>query len=212
MVGRSVLNECIVNNNVESVFLVNRKDSGIKHSKITEVISNDFFDLSSLKEQLKGFDACFFCLGVSSSVVSKEEYKKITYDITLHFADLLSELNPGIIFSYVSGIGTDETEKSKMYWANIKGRVENELSAKKNLNAYLIRLGMLYPAKGIRSKTKSFDIMYRFLRPFLFIYKLIYPKGIVTSNNFGKALINLTLFGFENRIIRNKDLNFLSKL
>ena len=211
MVGKSVLLSCLDNPNIESVLILNRTAIGIKHEKLKEIILTDFYDLSSVKSELKGYNACFYCLGVSSSVVSGDEYKKITYDMTMHFAETLTQLNDDLTFCYVSGIGTDTKEKSKMNWANVKGKVENDLLAISKMKTYLIRLGMLYPAVGIRSKTKSFDIMYRLLRPLLYLYKIILPKGIITSENFGQALINTSLYGYEKKYLWNKDLNKLAK-
>ena len=193
MVGKSVLQECLLNSNVESVLIINRKPIGLKHEKLKEIIADNFYKLSGIKEEFKGYNACFYCLGVSSSVVSKEEYKKITYDMTMHFAKIISEINDDLTFCYVSGVGTNSEENSKMEWANVKGKVENDLSAVKNMKTYLIRLGMLFPAKGIKSRTKSFNVMYTLLRPLLYVYKLLSPKGIVSSENFGKAMINTAL-------------------
>lgn len=210
MVGKSVLQECLINSNVESVLIINRKAIGLKHEKLKEITVDNFFNLSGIKEEFKGYNACFFCLGVSSSVVSKEEYKKITYDMTMHFAEIISEMNDDLTFCYVSGVGTNSEENSRMEWANVKGKVENDLSALQNMKTYLIRLGMLFPAKGIKSRTKSFNVMYIVLRPLLYLYKLISPKGIVSSENFGKALINTALYGHEKKRLWNKDLNKLA--
>jgi nucleoside-diphosphate-sugar epimerase len=211
MVGRSVLNQCLKNQAVKEVLCLNRQSLTIQNPKYSEIIVKDFFNLSEYKNQLKNSDACFYCLGISSSYVSKEEYSRITYDMTLYLAELLSKINPNIHFSYVSGVGTSEKENSRMYWANVKGKLENALLEMPELDAYMIRLGMLYPTKGIRSKTKSFDTMYRFMRPILFLMKLITPNQIVTSENFGKALILLALQGSNKKRITNKDLNTLAK-
>jgi hypothetical protein len=210
MVGKSTLFECLKDSRVSSVLIINRKPIGIQHEKLTELIIEDFYDLSSIKDKFKEIDACFYCLGVSSSEVSKEAYVKITYDMCMHFAEILSELNPDICFCYVSGVGTSKDENSKMFWANVKGKLENKLLSMTGIKAYMIRLGMLYPAKGIRSKTKSFDVMYRLMRPFLYIYKLISPKGIITSENFGKAMINAAIFGSEKKYLWNPDLNVMA--
>lgn len=212
MVGKSVLLECLKNPNVESVLIINRHSVGFDHIKMKEIILKDFFNISSIKDKLSGYNACFYCMGISSSEVSKEDYRKITYDVTMLFAETISALNDEMTFCYVSGVGTDSKEKSRMHWANIKGKTENDLLSMSFTGKYMIRLGMLYPAKGIKSKTKSFNFLYTILRPILYLFKMIFPKGIVSSENFGKAMINSVLFGYEKKYLWNKDLNILALL
>ncbi|MBK7428692.1 MAG: NAD-dependent epimerase/dehydratase family protein, partial [Saprospiraceae bacterium] len=126
MVGEGVMHQCLQNEHVASVLLINRKPYGLKHPKLTEVIHQDFYDLSSIESKLKGYNACFFCLGISSVGISKEEYFKITYTLTLHMGETLSRLNPDMVFTYVSGMGTDSKEKGNG-WASVKGKTENDL-------------------------------------------------------------------------------------
>jgi len=206
MVGKSVLNECLINSNVDSVLAINRTSLNINNPKYKELIIDDFMNLFSFKDHFEGYDACFHCMGVSSSYVSNDEYEKLTYQVTILLAKTLSEINPGIIFCYVSGVGTDKNENSKMFWANVKGKTENDLQKIEGLNAYMIRLGMLFPTKGIRSKTKSFDRMYRIMRPILFLFNLILPNMIISSESFGKALINTAIFKPGRIYLNNRDL------
>ncbi len=127
MVGEGVLHECLLHPDVESVLVINRKPCGVKHEKLKEIIHKDFFDLSSIEDQLSGYNACYFCAGVSSVGKKEDEYKRITYDLTLNFAKTLLKLNPDMTFCYVSGVGTDSTEKGRSMWARVKGKTENDL-------------------------------------------------------------------------------------
>lgn len=165
MVGKGVLLECLDSPEVESVLVVNRKPLGFQHPKMREVIHKDFFDLSAIAGEMIGYDTCFFCLGVTSAGLNEQEYTHLTYDLTLTFAKTFITQNPGPVFCYVSGAGTDSTEKGRVMWARVKGRTENALIAMPFKAAYMFRPGFIEPLKGIKSSTKLYNAMYVILRP-----------------------------------------------
>ncbi|MGR3856877.1 NAD-dependent epimerase/dehydratase family protein [Chryseobacterium indologenes] len=206
MVGEGVLQECITNQKVEKILLINRKSSGYTHPKIEEIIQADLSDISVVSEKIKGYDACYFCLGVSSVGMKEEDYKKVTYDLTLRFAKTLALVNPGMTFCYVSGGGTDSSEKGKQMWARIKGKTENDLM-KLSLDAYNFRPAFMKPtagAKNVKGFYKFINAIYPFLRLFSTTYFL-------TLEEVGKAMINASLGGFSKRILEVKDISQLSQ-
>ena len=155
MVGKGVLLECLEHPAITGVLLVNRRPVGVQHPKLKEVIHKDFYDLSPVKAQLQGYDACFFCLGVSVVGLTEEQYTKTTYDLTLHFAETV--INPRMTFIYVSGTGTDSSEQGRTMWARIKGRTENALLKMPFKAAYMFRPGIILPMKGVRSATSWYN-------------------------------------------------------
>lgn len=210
MVGKGVLLECLDHPDVESVLVINRNPLGMDHPKLKELIPVDFYDLSGYKEVLKGYNACFFCLGISSANVSAREYKRITYDLTLHLAGILSELNPGMCFNYVSGTGTSSTENSRMKWANVKGKTENDLLALPFRDSYMFRPGFIQPLRGIRSRTTLYRIMYIIFTPLYPLMKRLFPSFVTNTARVGKAMINSVLFGYEKKHLENRDINILA--
>lgn len=211
MVGKGVLLECLENDVVESILVINRKPVGIEHPKLKEIIHDDFYDLSAIKDDLKNYNTCYFCLGVSSMGISKEKYFKITHDLTLHFAETLVELNPQMTFCYVSGTGTDSSESSAMDWANVKGKTENDISTLPFKASYMFRPGFIQPMKGIRSNTKVYDILYQILKPFYPVLKLLFLKYITNTTAVGKAMINAATLGYPDKYLENKDINNLAE-
>jgi uncharacterized protein YbjT (DUF2867 family) len=211
MVGKGVLLECLERAEIQAILVINRKPLKIKHDKITEVVLADFFDLSSVEDKLINYDACFFCLGVSAFGMSEEEYIKITYDLTMNFAHTLLKLNPGMIFCYVSGQGTDETEKSKMMWARVKGKTENALLELPFKKAYMFRPGFIQPMKGIKSSTKLYNMLYAVFKPLYPVLKSIVPKQITSTVQVGQAMINSVVFGIEKIHLGNNDINQLAE-
>ena len=157
MVGEGVLHECLLHPAVESVLVINRKPCGIKHQKLIEIIHQDFFDLSPIDNHLTGYNACYFCAGVSSVGIKEEEYKHITYDLTLNFAKTLLKLNSEMTFCYVSGVGTDSTEKGRSMWARVKGKTENDLLKLGFKDAYMFRPGYIQPTKGLKNTYKIYE-------------------------------------------------------
>jgi hypothetical protein len=210
MVGRGVLLECLESPEVESVLLVNRSPVGISHEKLTEIIHPDFYNLKPIADKLSGYNACFFCLGVSSAGMSEPDYTRVTYDLTLHFARTLLDKNLDMSFCYVSGTGTDSTEKGRVMWARVKGRTENDLLKMPFKNVWLFRPGLIQPLRGIKSRTKIYRIFYFFLTPFYPLLKLLSPSSLTTTARVGKAMINIALKGYFKKHLENKDINLLA--
>lgn len=207
MVGEGVLHECLLHPDVESVLVINRKPCGVEHEKLKEIIHKDFFDLSSIEDRLAGYNACYFCAGVSSVGKKEDEYSRITYDLTVSFAIALVKLNPGMTFCYVSGVGTDSTEKGRSMWARVKGKTENNLLKLPFKDAYMFRPGYIQPTKGLKNTYKA----YKFFAPFYPLIKLFFSKYATTLRQIGLAMINVTLYGAERKILECKDIVQQSK-
>ena len=208
MVGEGVLHECLLHPDVESVLVINRKPCGVKHEKLKEFIHSDFLDLSSIEEQLIGYNACYYCAGVSSVGKKEDEYKRITYDLTLNFADTLLKLNPEMTFCYVSGVGTDSTEKGRSMWARVKGKTENDLLKLPFKAAYAFRPGYIQPTKRLKNTYK----MYKILAPVYPIIKLFFSKYATTLREIGLAMISVTLYGSKKIVLECKDIVNQSKI
>lgn len=206
MVGKGVLLECLEHPAIAEVLVVNRSSIGMQHAKLKEVIHKDFHDLSPVKEQLQGYDACFFCLGVSVVGLNEEQYSRITYDLTLHFAETV--INPDMVFTYVSGTGTDSTEQGRTMWARVKGKTENALLKMPFKAAYMFRPGIILPMKGIKSKTPLYNAAYTILRPFFGLMKNM--ASVTDTERVGKAMINVVLNGSSKTHLENKDINELA--
>ncbi len=208
MVGKSVLLECLESNQIDQVLLINRSTVGVQHPKIREILLKDFSAVNAEKENLKGYDACFHCMGVSALGMSEEDYTRITYTYTKALADLLFELNPEMVFNYVSGVGTDSSEKGSSMWARVKGKTENYILGLGFRDAYMIRLGAILPEKGIKSKTEWYNAMYVVMRPFFPLFKK--SSNIITTTAFGHAMINTLFCPQDKKYLDNKDLNALA--
>jgi hypothetical protein len=211
MVGKGVLLECLDHDSISEVLVVGRNPLGIKHPKLKELIHSDFTNFVEVKDQLLGYDACFFCLGISAASLNEEQYKRITYDLTLALAKTLFEINPKMTFNYVSGEGTDSSEKVKMMWARVKGKTENDLLNLGFKQAFMFRPGAIIPLRGIKSKTKSYQFMYDYFLWLVKIIKLIAPNSVVSTTQIGLAMINSVLNGYPDKILRPKDILKLSK-
>lgn len=209
MVGKAVLLECLESKNVKSVLLINRKPIDTKHEKITEIIHQDFTNLSPIKESIKGFNACFHCMGVSSIGLNEDTFSKLTFDITKEFVDTLHELNNEMIFNYVSGTGTDSSEQGSTMWANIKGKTENYILNKGFKDAYMFRPGGIVPEKGIKSSTSWYNILYVIFRPLFPLMRKM--NSMTTSTRLGQAMINTILLPQALKHLENKDINELAK-
>jgi uncharacterized protein YbjT (DUF2867 family) len=209
MVGKGVLLECLESPEVESVLVLNRRPVRLKHERLKELIHADFLDLSAIRKDLEGYNACFFCLGVSSAGMPEEKYRTITYDLTLNFARTVLELNPGMDFVYVSGEGTDSNEKSRMAWARIKGKTENDLLAMPFRSVYMFRPGFIQPMKGIKSRTRLYRILYIIFTPLYYLLKP-FPKLVTNTEKVGRAMIRVVRDGYEKRVLGNSDINRLS--
>jgi len=202
MVGEGVLHECLLHADVEEVLIVNRKSTGLSHAKLKEIIHADFFDLSPIKDQLKGYNTCLFCLGVSSIGMKEEEFHKKTYVLTMHVAKTLSEVNPGMTFCYISGAGTDSTEKGKSMWARVKGKTENDLMKLPFKKVYAFRPGMLHPTKGLKN-TLSY---YKYLGWIYYPLRLFAPRIVSTLRELGLAMIHTSARGYSKQILEVPDI------
>jgi len=211
MVGKGVLFECLDHVEVAKVLVIGRNPIGIKHQKLKELIQKDFTDFSVVRNQLTGYDACFFCLGISAAGLNEEQYKRITYDYTMALAKTLFEINPQTTFNYVSGVGTDSMEKGRMMWARVKGKTENDLLQMGFTQAFMFRPGMIIPLRGIKSRTKSYQFMYDYFMWLVKIIKVISPNSVVSTTQIGLAMINSMLNGYSENIINPKDMIILSK-
>ncbi|HEX4371864.1 MAG TPA: NAD-dependent epimerase/dehydratase family protein [Puia sp.] len=206
MVGEGVLHECLLHPQVESVLVINRKPCGVVHPKLKEIIHNDFFDLSSIEDQLAGYNACFFCLGVSSIGMKEPEYFKLTYSLTMHVAETLSKLNPEMTFCYISGKSTDSTEKGKMMWARVKGKTENDLFKLPFKEVYAFRPGYMHPTKGLKNTLKSYKYI-TWMYPF---FRAVFPRSVSTLKELGLAMINGAIYGYDKKILEVKDIKALA--
>jgi hypothetical protein len=206
MVGEGVLLECLEHPDVEQVLVINRRPGGRSHSKLREIIHSDFFDLAPIEGELSGYNACFFCLGISSVGISKEEYKRITYDLTLNVAQRLVSLNPHMTFCYITGAGTDSSEKGRIAWARVKGATENALMRLFE-KSYMFRPGFMKATPG-QKNVKSYYKFFAWLYP---VGKVIYPAGFCTLQEVGRAMINSVLKGYKKQILEVKDIKGLAK-
>jgi uncharacterized protein YbjT (DUF2867 family) len=205
MVGEGVLFEALNHENVESVLVIGRKPCKVTHPKLKELIHHDFYDFSSLEEHLKGYNACFFCLGVSSVGMNEHEYERITYDLTMHVATTLSKLNPEMTFCYVSGTGTDSTEQGRIRWARVKGRTENHLAKLPFKGVYLFRPGGMKPTEG----QKNVKLIFKILAWPYPLWKFFFPGGVCKLQELGLAMIHVALSGYSKSILENRDIRLI---
>lgn len=201
MVGEGVLMECLQHPDVEAVLIVNRRPSGFSHPKLKELVHADFFNLFTVEAQLTGYNACYFCLGISSLGVSREEYKRTTFDLTMNFARLLAKLNPATTFCYVSGAGTDTSEQGRIAWARVKGATENAL-IRLLPSAYAFRPGFMKPTEG-QKNIKSFFRWIAWMYP---LGRKLFPGGFCTLKEVGLAMINVAVKGYPKHILEVKDI------
>ena len=206
MVGEGVLHECLSHPDVEFVLVINRKPCNTKHPKLKEIIHDNFFDLKIIEDQLKDYNACFFCLGTTSVGKSEEEYTRITFELTKSFADTLVKLNPNMVFCYVSGVGTDSTEKGKVMWARVKGKTENYLLHLGFKKAYMFRPGIILPTKGL----KNILTLYKVFAPLIPLIKLFFPKYVCTLKEVGIAMINNVTKGYDKEVLEVSDIKIIA--
>ena len=207
MVGEGVLHECLLHNDVDEVLVIGRKSCGMNHPKIKEIIINNFFDLSTLKNKISAYNACFFCLGTTSVNKDKSEYYNMTYTLTLHFAETLVNENSHITFCYVSGAGTDSTEKGKIAWARVKGKTENDLIKLPFKHVFCFRPAIIKPTKGLKNTLEFYKYII-WLYPF---GKALLPKYFCTLKEIGLAMINSVNHKYEKNILEVKDIISLSQ-
>lgn len=207
MVGEGVLHECLQHPMVEEVLIINRRPSGVSHPKLKELIHADFYDISPIEDQLEGYNACFFCLGVSSVGMKEPDYYRLTYTLTLGFATILARLNPGMTFEYISGASTDSTEKGRLMWARVKGKTENDLAKLPFKKEYNFRPGYLHPTPGMKNTNKY----YKYITWLYPIVRFIAPKTVSRLSELGLAMINAAVYGYDKQILEVSDINLLAE-
>lgn len=210
MVGQGVLRECLLSPDVTSVLTVGRRLSGQTHEKLQELTHSDFSDFTPLESKLTGFDACFFCLGVTSAGISEAEYTRVTYGFTMAAASVLAPFNPGMTFIYVSGAGTDSSERGRTMWARVKGRTENALLKQPFKAVYMFRPGLIQPLPGIVSRTRLYRVLYTVMSPFLPLLKSLFPDSMTTTESVGRAMIYAARFGAPTPVLETRDINDLA--
>jgi uncharacterized protein YbjT (DUF2867 family) len=206
MVGGGVLRECLEDRCVAKVTALSRTPSGLHHEKFEEIIHSDFSDFSSLNFAHRNYDACFFCLGVSSAGLTEPDYRRVTYDYTLSLANTLVRVNPNMTFVYVSGAGTDSSGTGRIMWARVKGQTENALLALPFAAAYMLRPGIIQPLDGIKSKTPSYRLLYSVLKPFLPMLRAALPNHVLSTAQIGLAMLNLAKRGYPKRVLETVDI------
>jgi uncharacterized protein YbjT (DUF2867 family) len=206
MVGQGVLRECLRDSEVETVLAIGRNPTGQRHEKLQELVPGDFFDFSAVGPRLSGYDACFFCLGVSSAGMTEADYQRVTYDITLAAAKTLVERNPAMTFIYVSGAGTDSTERGRTMWARVKGRTENALLALPFHAAYMFRPGLIQPGPGITSKTRSYRILLTLFGPLFPVLRALFPRSVTSTEEVGRAMLEVAKNGAPKRVLESPDI------
>jgi uncharacterized protein YbjT (DUF2867 family) len=209
MVGQGVLRECLLDSGVTGVLVVGRSPTGQTNPKLREIQHDNFMDFSSIESQLTGFDACFFCLGVSSVGMDEARYRHLTYDITIATATVLAKLNPSMVFIYVTGQGTDSTEQGRLMWARVKGKTENDLLKLPFKAAYMFRPAGIQPLHGIRSKTSWYQAIYVVAAPLLTLLNRVAPKYMTTTEQVGRAMIKVARDGYPKPVLESEDINLV---
>jgi uncharacterized protein YbjT (DUF2867 family) len=207
MVGQGVLRECLLDAGVESVLAVGRSPTGQQHAKLREIVHDNFLYYSTIESELTGYDACFFCLGVSSVGMDEQRYRHLTYDITLAAATTLAKLNPQMVFIYVTGRSTDSTEQGPMMWARVKGKTENDLLKLPFKAAYMFRPAGIQPLHGIKSKTAWIQAIYVVTGPLLTLLNRTSPKFMTTTEQVGRAMIKVAKDGYPKPVLESEDIN-----
>ena len=211
MVGQGVMRECLLDPGVNLLQTVGRSATGVQHPKLREVVHNDLWHYESLAAQLSGFDACFFCLGVTSSGMTEENYERVSYGITMAAAEMLSRLNPAMTFIYVSGAGTDSSERGRIMWARVKGKTENALLRLPFKSAYMFRPGIIEPLHEAKSRTPLYNLFYALGRPLFPVIRFAFPDRIVTTEQVGRAMLAVARHGFPKQILEIKDIRAAAK-
>ena len=206
MVGQGVLRECLLDGGVSRVVALGRTPIGQSYPKLRDVVQRDLFDLAPVEDQLHDLDACFYCLGASAAVLNEDEYARINYELTLSVAETLVRLDPDMTFVYVSGTGTDSTERGRTMWARVKGRTENALLRLPFRAAYMLRPGVIIPMHGVRSKTRLYHIFYTVLGQILPTLKKLFPRSVITTEQVGRAMLRLARSGYSKPVLEMSDL------
>jgi uncharacterized protein YbjT (DUF2867 family) len=211
MVGQGVLRECLQAADVEQVVALGRTPTGQRHPKLRDVVHADLFNYANLTAQLDDIDACFFCVGVTSSRMSEADYTRLTYDMTLAAANALVALNSRMVFVYVSGAGADSSETSATMWERVRGKTENALLALPFRGVYIFRPGMIEPLDGIKSKTTAYRIFYSLMKPVLPLLRAAMPKHVLTTRQVGQAMLAVVRSGARKRVLESADIGPLGR-
>ena len=209
MVGQGVLRECLRAPDVELVAAVGRSATGVHDPKLREIVHTEMGSLAAIETDLAGFDACFFSLGISAAGMKEADYARITYGLTLAAAQTLSRLNPGMTFVYVSGAGTDSSERGRVMWARVKGRTENAL-LRLPLKAFMFRPGLIEPLDGIQSKTRAYRVLYTLTKPLLPLLRRALPNQVLSTREIGQAVLAVARRGYEKRILETRDIRLMA--
>lgn len=210
MIGEGVLHECLLHPEIEKVLVITRTSCGYAHPKLTEIVHSDFFDITSLKDRITGYNACYFCLGVTSLGKNEAEYTRLTYTLTLNFATTLAGLNPDMTFCYISGASTDSSEKGKTMWARVKGKTENDLMKLPFKQVYNFRPGGIEPFLPLKP-SQTYYKSYKYFKWLFSFMKLIAPNFVITLKDLASAMINASLIGYSKNILEMKDMKVLAK-
>jgi uncharacterized protein YbjT (DUF2867 family) len=207
MVGQGVLRECLLDPGVERVLTVVRNATGQRHEKLREIVVRDFLDYTAVEGELAGLDACFFCLGIASSGMSEEDYRRVTHDVTVAAASTLARLNPGMTFVFVSGAGADSSESGRVMWARIKGKAENAVLRAPFKASYVLRPAFIQPQHGIQSRTRLYRVLYRVFAPLYPALKALLPGYVTTTEQLGRAMLAVARHGAPKRVLESADIN-----
>lgn len=211
MIGQSVLRECLLDPDVEGVVTLGRRPSGQRSLKLSEIVHQDLHDYSLIESQLRGLDACFYCLGVTSSGMSESEYSRVTYDLTVAAARALVKQNPDMTFIFISGSGTDSSEQGRVMWARVKGRAENAVFATPFKASYAFRPAFVEARHGVVSSTRSYRILYFFLKPLVPLLRLLLPRYVTSSVHIGRAMLEVSKHGSDKQILESPDIEALGQ-
>ena len=208
MIGQGVLRECLLASDVNRVLTIGRSATGVQNAKLQDLAHADLWNYSAIEEQLRGFDACFFCLGVTSAGMSEADYTRVTYGITVAAAETLCRLNPDMTFVFVSGAGADSTEQGRLMWARVMGKTENAILRLPFKGSYVFRPGVVQPMHGERSRTTAYRVLYSVTKPLLPLLKRLLP--VVTTEQFGRAMLIVARHGAPKRVLESADINALA--
>ncbi|MCH7763930.1 MAG: NAD-dependent epimerase/dehydratase family protein [Candidatus Marinimicrobia bacterium] len=208
MVGEGVLHECLNHPDIESVLVINRRSCNVHHAKLKEIIHQDFSDFSSIENELSGYNAAFLCMGVSSFGMREDKYTHLTYDFTMALARPLSTLNSDMTACYISGAGTDSSQKGRIMWARVKGKTENDLLKLPFKQAYMFRPGFIRPTKGL----KNAYLFYKIVNPLFPVFRVLFPKYVTTLKEIGLAMIHTVNKGYDKQILEVRDIVKLANI
>jgi uncharacterized protein YbjT (DUF2867 family) len=209
MVGQGVMRECLLDDGVARVVTLGRHATGNAHPKVREIVHADLFHLQSIEQELTGLDACFYCLGATAAGKSEAEYARINHDMTLAVAETLARVDPDMTFVYVSGMGTDSTERGRTMWARVKGRTENALLRLPFRAAYMLRPGIILPMHGIKSKTTLYRVGYTLMTPLYPVLRALFPRAITSTEHLGRVMLRLARSGYSKPVLESADIALL---